>query len=67
MKRIIKKRRKEVWHSWFAWCPIVIATHMQADHECATWIWLERVERKGEFMFDSQGGYYFYKYKKLSE
>ncbi len=32
-------RRREHWHLWFAWCPVILDTGRM--------IWFERVQRKG--------------------
>ena len=50
-----KHNAKEQWHDWFAWHPVRLGSH-----DCR---WMETVQRKGKFQFDSQGGGYNWKYK----
>lgn len=49
--------RRITWHTWFAWHPVRIG-----DEDCR---WLEKVERRGTFEYDSQGGYWHYEYRAL--
>jgi hypothetical protein len=44
------------WHLWFAWHPVRIGDSRQC-------VWLEKVERKGEFYFDSMGGSWAWEYR----
>lgn len=63
-----KKRRKEDWHKWFAWFPVVIG--ITADHHRIK-AWLQVVERKGRFKrytIDYTNYYnYYYEYRKLEK
>jgi len=51
-----KKAALEAWHKWFAWRPIMVASH-----DCR---WLETIERKGKYSdyFDS---HWTWKYREL--
>jgi hypothetical protein len=42
------------WHRWFAWHPVRIDRQV---------VWLETVERKGEWIFDSLGGDWAWEYR----
>jgi hypothetical protein len=49
--------RRQTWHTWFAWYPVKIA-----ENDCR---WLEKVERRGTYEFDTHGAYWHYEYKAL--
>lgn len=56
------KRKVEpriVWHTWFAWFPVRVG-----EDDCR---WLEKVERRGTFEYDSQGGYWHFEYRPLDQ
>lgn len=42
-----KKQRLEAWHRWFAWHPARVHNEYL--------VWLEMIERKGEYGFHSRG------------
>ena len=56
-----KTRRREEWHTWFAWFPVMVG--QTTDEHCIK-VWWDYVERKGKFSWDSQGGCWIYTYRK---
>ena len=62
MKKKIKERKlKTEWHKWFAWRPVIVEDwHGEYDYK----VWLEFVDRKGEFVrSDIIGGHWEYEYR----
>lgn len=45
---------KQNWHRWYAWHPVDVHGNT---------VWMEVVERKGTFHYDSCGGSYSYEYR----
>jgi hypothetical protein len=57
------------WHSWFAWRPVIVRYAIPMPHRTAEWsvfVWLERIDRKGEYHGNYLGGHWEWEYR-LSE
>jgi hypothetical protein len=59
-----KRRRKEVWHLWFAWYPVRIG--VTPEHR-KIYVWLESVWRKGVYISSWGDCYWIYQYKPSEE
>lgn len=57
-KRKILMGKKESWHLWFAWRPVIFS-YTPDNHEVK--VWLQTVLRKGFFFGDGQGWCWDYK------
>lgn len=44
--REVKIHRREKWHKWFAWRPITV---YRINNEHKFKVWLEVIERKGDY------------------
>jgi hypothetical protein len=41
------------WRRWFAWYPVRLYQPFDPDGRNGQWVWLEVIERMGEFFSDS--------------
>lgn len=57
-----KKKKKEQWHKWFAWYPVVIRI-TEDHHEVKAW--LQYVERIGRFHSTWDECYWIWNYREL--
>lgn len=57
-----KKVIKGKWHKWFAWYPIIIG-ETKDNHNIV--VWLQYIERKGEFHSSWGDGGWIYQYRKV--
>lgn len=54
-KREERYIRKTMWHDFFC----VLPRRVSQDHGPTLWVWLETVERKGTYHWDSEGWWKF--------
>lgn len=58
-----EKRRKKTWHRWFAWYPIVYMVRDGHKYK----VWLQTIERRGEFWSSWAEEGWDYEYRLLEE
>jgi len=59
-----RHRRLHMWHVWFAWYPVRIPS--KGKMSGMTKIWLEKVNRKGEYSCDIDGCCWNWEYKGIN-
>lgn len=57
----VRRDTKRVWHEWFAWLPVCVKKSGYGE----TYIWLERVKRKREYLYGTSYFVYKYRYQRL--
>jgi hypothetical protein len=60
-----KIERKERWHKWFAWFPVTVGEVSIKGKTRHTKIWLEYVQRKGEYFSYYDDSFWIWKYREL--
>jgi hypothetical protein len=56
-----EKVKKEKWHKWFAWYPVIIGKTEDEHHIKA---WLQYIERQGKYACCYDGGFWIWNYRK---
>jgi len=59
----LKYTRKSEWHKWFAWYPVTIKL---TEEKRKVKIWLETIERKGDYYSDIASSFWSWEYRELS-
>lgn len=61
-----KIEKKEDWHIWFAWHPVVVGTVGEGKEERSVKAWFKKVLRKGH-LWDKWCDSWEYEYKEMLE
>lgn len=62
-----EKLRKSNWHKWFAWFPVVVSEVQMPDGKIrSVKVWLDTVERKGEYCSGWGDSFWIWDYRNIN-